>query len=129
MKFFLFKNHSFLYQIFVKHSSDGPRGSLRRLRSQLAEDGCPESQVVLAKQLLEERCGKFQSFARFFVITTSNWELKSNKIFFRKYSGKLILLILPCLQNWMLTKRRMPSWAFIGLPKPRSREILRLQIY
>lgn len=36
---------------------DGPRGSLRRLRSQLAEDGCPESQVVLAKQLLEERCG------------------------------------------------------------------------
>ncbi|XP_033220611.1 wolframin isoform X2 [Belonocnema kinseyi] len=35
---------------------DGPRGSLRRLRSQLAEDGCPESQVVLAKQLLEEQC-------------------------------------------------------------------------
>ncbi|XP_078039773.1 wolframin ER transmembrane glycoprotein wfs1 [Augochlora pura] len=35
---------------------DGPQGSLRRLRSQLAEDGCPESQVVLAKQLLEERC-------------------------------------------------------------------------
>ncbi|XP_076631079.1 wolframin ER transmembrane glycoprotein wfs1 [Colletes latitarsis] len=35
---------------------DGPSGSLRRLRSQLAEDGCPESQVVLAKQLLEERC-------------------------------------------------------------------------
>ncbi|XP_017758079.1 PREDICTED: wolframin isoform X2 [Eufriesea mexicana] len=35
---------------------DGPRGSLRRLRSQLAEDGCPESQVVLAKQLLEGRC-------------------------------------------------------------------------
>lgn len=37
---------------------DGPRGSLRRLRSQLAEDGCPESQVVLAKQLLEEQCGE-----------------------------------------------------------------------
>ncbi|XP_015585382.1 wolframin isoform X2 [Cephus cinctus] len=35
---------------------DGPRGSLRRLRSQLAEDGCPESQVVLGKHLLEERC-------------------------------------------------------------------------
>lgn len=35
---------------------DGPRGSLRRLRSQLAEDGCPESQVVLAKQLLTEKC-------------------------------------------------------------------------
>ncbi|XP_049811147.1 wolframin [Schistocerca nitens] len=33
---------------------DGPRGSLRKLRTQLAEDGCPESQVVLAKQLLEE---------------------------------------------------------------------------
>lgn len=38
--------------------TDGPRGSLRRLRSQLAEDGCPESQVVLAKQLLEEQCGE-----------------------------------------------------------------------
>jgi hypothetical protein len=37
---------------------DGPRGSLRRLRSQLAEDGCPESQVILAKHLLEEKCGK-----------------------------------------------------------------------
>jgi hypothetical protein len=36
---------------------DGPRGSLRRLRSQLAEDGCPESQVILAKHLLEEKCG------------------------------------------------------------------------
>ncbi|XP_058797914.1 wolframin [Phymastichus coffea] len=35
---------------------DGPKGSLRRLRNQLAEDGCPESQVVLAKQLLEESC-------------------------------------------------------------------------
>ncbi|XP_023248613.1 wolframin [Copidosoma floridanum] len=35
---------------------DGPKGSLRRLRSQLAEDGCPESQVVLAKQLLDECC-------------------------------------------------------------------------
>lgn len=38
-------------------SADGPRGSLRRLRNQLAEDGCVESQVQLAKQLLEERCG------------------------------------------------------------------------
>ncbi|KAJ4450999.1 hypothetical protein ANN_02435 [Periplaneta americana] len=36
--------------------TDGPRGSLRRLRSQLAEDGCPESQVILAKLLLEEKC-------------------------------------------------------------------------
>ncbi|EZA52583.1 Wolframin [Ooceraea biroi] len=35
---------------------NGPKGSLRRLRSRLAEDGCPESQVILAKQLLEERC-------------------------------------------------------------------------
>ncbi|XP_011138698.1 wolframin isoform X2 [Harpegnathos saltator] len=42
----------------IRHISilDGPKSSLRRLRSQLAEDGCPESQVVLAKQLLEERC-------------------------------------------------------------------------
>ncbi|XP_015126304.1 wolframin [Diachasma alloeum] len=36
-------------------SHDGPRGSLRGLRSQLAEDGCAESQVVLGKRLLEER--------------------------------------------------------------------------
>ncbi|XP_046382536.1 wolframin [Ischnura elegans] len=35
---------------------DGPKGSLRRLQSQMAEDGCPESQVVLAKKLLEEKC-------------------------------------------------------------------------
>ncbi|KRT79249.1 hypothetical protein AMK59_8674 [Oryctes borbonicus] len=35
---------------------DGPRCSLKRLRSQLASDGCPESQVVLAKQLLDEQC-------------------------------------------------------------------------
>ncbi|ERL86279.1 wolframin [Dendroctonus ponderosae] len=35
----------------------GPqRGSLKRLRSQLASDGCPESQVVLARQLLDEEC-------------------------------------------------------------------------
>lgn len=25
----------------------------------MASDGCPESQVVLAKQLLEEQCGKY----------------------------------------------------------------------
>ncbi|KAL0277412.1 UNVERIFIED_CONTAM: hypothetical protein PYX00_004703 [Menopon gallinae] len=31
------------------------RKSSRRLRSQLAEDGCPESQLVLAKQLLQEK--------------------------------------------------------------------------
>nr|CAD7574987.1 unnamed protein product [Timema californicum] len=41
---------------YAATEADGPRGSLRRLRSQLAEDGCPESQVVLAKQLLEETC-------------------------------------------------------------------------
>ncbi|EFA10125.2 wolframin isoform X1 [Tribolium castaneum] len=35
---------------------DGPRSSLKRLRSQMATDGCPESQVVLAKQLLDEPC-------------------------------------------------------------------------
>ncbi|KAG8224245.1 hypothetical protein J437_LFUL001624 [Ladona fulva] len=35
---------------------DGPKGSLRRLQSQMAEDGCPESQVILAKTLLEEKC-------------------------------------------------------------------------
>lgn len=42
---------------------DGPKGSLRRLRSRLAEDGCPESQVILAKQLLEERCGKLYNIS------------------------------------------------------------------
>ncbi|XP_011296955.1 wolframin [Fopius arisanus] len=35
-------------------SHDGPRGSLRGLRSQLAEAGCAESQVVLGKELLED---------------------------------------------------------------------------
>ncbi|KAJ8945159.1 hypothetical protein NQ318_001624 [Aromia moschata] len=38
----------------------GPKSSLKRLRSQLASDGCPESQVVLAKQLLDEHC-EFES--------------------------------------------------------------------
>ncbi|KAL3270028.1 hypothetical protein HHI36_009084 [Cryptolaemus montrouzieri] len=32
---------------------DGPRSSLKLLRNQLANEGCSESQVVLAKQLLE----------------------------------------------------------------------------
>ncbi|XP_028135542.1 wolframin [Diabrotica virgifera virgifera] len=35
---------------------DNSQYSLKRLRSQLASDGCPESQVVLAKQLLDEEC-------------------------------------------------------------------------
>ena len=48
---------------------DGPRGSLRRLRSQLAEDGCPESQVILAKHLLEEKCGK--TFVIMYMVTPS----------------------------------------------------------
>ncbi|KAI8423158.1 hypothetical protein MSG28_014221 [Choristoneura fumiferana] len=39
------------------HIHDGPQGSLRRLRNVLAEDGCAESQFVLAKLLLEEKCG------------------------------------------------------------------------
>ncbi|XP_045592864.1 wolframin [Procambarus clarkii] len=33
----------------------GPRGLLRRMRSQLAEDGCPESQLVMGKTLLEQQ--------------------------------------------------------------------------
>lgn len=48
--------HNLLFLIIF--ISDGPQGSLRRLRNQLAEDGCAESQVVLAKQLLEEKCGQ-----------------------------------------------------------------------
>lgn len=50
-------------EYFIYIILDGPRGSLRRLRSQLAEDGCPESQVVLAKQLLEGRCGNSAKFS------------------------------------------------------------------
>lgn len=38
--------------------ADGPRGSLKQLRNQLASDGCAESQVILAKQLLTEPCGE-----------------------------------------------------------------------
>ena len=34
-------------------ASDGPRGLLRRMRSQLAEDGDAESQLVLARALLD----------------------------------------------------------------------------
>lgn len=33
----------------------GPRGLLRRMRSQLAEDGCPESQLIMGKTLLEQQ--------------------------------------------------------------------------
>ncbi|KAK8731062.1 hypothetical protein OTU49_007781 [Cherax quadricarinatus] len=33
----------------------GPRGLLRRMRSQLAEDGCPESQLVMGKTLLQQQ--------------------------------------------------------------------------
>lgn len=36
---------------------DKPKGSFRELRSQLPEDGCPESQVILAKRLLEDTNG------------------------------------------------------------------------
>ncbi|XP_050731686.1 wolframin-like isoform X2 [Eriocheir sinensis] len=32
----------------------GPRGLLRRMRSQLAEDGCPDSQLVMGRTLLEQ---------------------------------------------------------------------------
>lgn len=48
------------FYCLYKFISDGHRGSLKRLRNQLANDGCPESQVVLAKQLLEERCGELK---------------------------------------------------------------------
>lgn len=55
----------------LKHSSviafynfsGGPKSTLKLLRNQLASDGCPESQVVLAKQLFEQDCGmSFQMF-------------------------------------------------------------------
>lgn len=44
-----------VYLCFV----DCSRSSLKRLRNQLASDGCPESQVILAKQLLDESGGKY----------------------------------------------------------------------
>lgn len=56
-------------KVFFNHSHlDGPRSSLKRLRSQLASDGCPESQVVLAKQLLDEQCGNFGSYSQLICI-------------------------------------------------------------
>lgn len=39
---------------------DGPSSTVKQLRSQMASEGCPESQVVLAKQLLEDQSGKLQ---------------------------------------------------------------------
>lgn len=41
----------------------GPRGLLRRMRSQLAEDGCPESQLIMGKTLLEQQGELSQSFS------------------------------------------------------------------
>lgn len=43
----------------INKKLDGPRSSLKRLRNQMATDGCPESQVVLAKQLLDEHNGNY----------------------------------------------------------------------
>lgn len=50
------ENVDFLY--FIMLFSGGPKSSLKLLRNQLASDGCPESQVVLAKQLFEQECGR-----------------------------------------------------------------------
>lgn len=38
----------------IYFSAGGPRGLLRRMRSQLAEDGCPDSQLVMGRTLLEQ---------------------------------------------------------------------------
>jgi hypothetical protein len=46
-----------LYLFHLRWFRSLPDGPIRRLGSQLAEDGCPDSQVVLAKQLLEDKCG------------------------------------------------------------------------
>lgn len=43
----------------IFHVLDGQRSSLNPLIRQIAREGCPESQVVLAKQLLEEKCGTY----------------------------------------------------------------------
>lgn len=71
---------------------DGPRSSLKRLRSQLASDGCPESQVVLAKQLLDEQCGNFP------------------------FNSTIICIkFVQILQHQMAIPGRAPDWASTGL--------------
>lgn len=52
-KLFIITSFSIDYPRFL----GGPKTSLKLLRNQLASDGCPESQVVLAKQLFEQECG------------------------------------------------------------------------
>ncbi|KAJ8972742.1 hypothetical protein NQ317_013795, partial [Molorchus minor] len=55
-----------------------PKNSLRSLRSQLASDGCPESQVVLAKQLLDEQC-EFESTKKENASLGVYWLIKASK--------------------------------------------------
>lgn len=51
---------TFLNHLELLVFTEGPRGILRRMRSQLAEDGCPESQLIIGKTLLEQlNEGKF----------------------------------------------------------------------
>lgn len=48
------------------------RSSLNNLKYHFAEDGCSEVQYNLARQLLEDKSGKFNLFL-FFFIPNSNW--------------------------------------------------------
>lgn len=83
-----------------KTIADGPRNSLKRLRSQLASDGCPESQVVLAKQLLYEQCGN-ESFLLRDLATGCETSF--------------------ILQSRTLISAKMHGWASIGWSRRRSR--------
>ncbi|XP_050313838.1 wolframin isoform X3 [Anthonomus grandis grandis] len=72
----------------------GQRTSLKRLRTQMASDGCPESQVVLAKQLLEEEC-EFKQEQRENAKLGVYWLLKAS------YQGNLEAtdLLKSCLET------------------------------
>nr|CAI5828940.1 unnamed protein product [Callosobruchus analis] len=72
----------------------GQKNSLKRLRNQMASDGCPESQVVLAKQLLEEEC-EFESTRNENAELGVYWLIKASQ------QGNLEAtdLLKQCLQN------------------------------
>ncbi|CAG9760957.1 unnamed protein product [Ceutorhynchus assimilis] len=57
--------------------NEAQRSSLKRLRSQLASDGCPESQVILAKQLLDHE-SEFKSEQKENARLGVYWLLKSS---------------------------------------------------
>ncbi|XP_056637761.1 wolframin [Diorhabda sublineata] len=68
--------------------------SLKRLRNQLASDGCPESQVVLAKQLLDEEC-EFESEKKENARLGVYWLIKASE----QGNIEATNLLKTCLQN------------------------------